>query len=409
MRLAMVYDYAFREDGGLWTDRAYGRYVDALAPHFDRLVLAAPHATPTSHRPLAYCLRAVNVDLLALPFFERWLGSPLAILRLGPALLRERKRWDVLYVRLPCPLALPTFVVARLLRRPLCLHVVGDLLAAMADYPLIIRPLARLVGYAFDYLTKCMASYALTITQGEALAKRYGHPAATSVSLLESTISDQDLCAREVRALQSPIRLLYVGALLEKKGLRCLIEAVGQLRREMDVQLLLVGSGPDDTEFRKLAAQLELGTTVRFMGSINSERELFQAYRMADLFVLPSLAEGVPRVLIEAMAQSVPVISTRVGGIPGLICNGWNGILVEPGSTTGLSAGIKAVVRDDRLRRQLVANGIATARRLTREAHAREFVRLLKQYLVDQFPDKVAAWENPDPQKQVVETNLPNR
>jgi glycosyltransferase involved in cell wall biosynthesis len=409
MRLAMVYDYAFRDDGGLWTERAYGRYVDALAPHFDGLVLAAPLAPPGSRLPLAYCLRATNAELLALPFFERWLGSLPAVLRLGLSLLRQRKQWDVLYVRLPCPLALPTFLVARLLRRPLCLHVVGDLLAAMADYPRSVRPLARLVGYGFDYLTKRMARYALTITQGEPLAERYAHPGATSVSLLESTIGEQDLRTREVTALQLPIRLLYVGAVLEKKGLRFLIEAVAELRCEMDVQLALVGSGPDDSEFRQLAAQLELGPAVQFMGSINSERELFQAYRTADLFVLPSLAEGVPRVLIEAMAQSVPVVSTKVGGIPGLIRDGWNGILVDPGSTQALSARIKAVLRDDKLRRQLVTNGLATARRFTREAHAVEFVRLLKQYLAQQFPDKVAAWENSDPHKQVAETNVRNR
>lgn len=386
MRLAMVYDYACAREGAtLWTHRAYGSEIDALAAHFERIIVMAPLAAARSAAGLGYAIEASNVELLPLPFFERWVAAIPATLTAPVLLAQRRADWDVLYVRVPGPLALAAFLVARVLKRPACLHIVGDLLGQMADYPRLLRPLARLAAHGFDYGTSLMARYSLTITQGQALADRYGGPGRSVVSMVRAPIRARDICAPGISPLHRPIRLLFVGALLQKKGVQYLLESLAQLQTGMDFTLTVIGSGPAKDQLRALAERVGVLRLVHFVGPLETREEILQAYRSADLFVLPSLAEGVARVLPEAMSQGLPVVSTRVGGIPSLIRDGWDGILVEPGSASALGVGIKAVVSDDSLRRRLIINGIETARRYTLEAYAAEFERLLNQHVAERF------------------------
>lgn len=383
----MVYDYAFRcDDGALWTERAYGHYIEALAPDLEHILAVAPLA-PTSRPSLDYRLQAANIQLAPLPFFARWIRSIPAVLRLPVVLICRRADWDVIYLRLPCPLALSAYPVARLLRRPILLHVVGDLTAQMGDYSALIGPLARLAGRAFETFTSLMARRALTIAQGEALAQRYSSGRRPVVNLMESTIGHDDIWVRESIALHDPIRLLYVGALLEKKGVHLLVEAVAHLSAEMNVVLALVGDGPMREALRALAIRLGIVERVQFVGSVGFDLDLQKQYRAADVFVMPSSAEGVPRVLLESMAHNLPVVATAVGGVPGLIRSGWNGVLVEAGSVPALCAGVRSVVDDESLRRQLITNARQTARCHTRQTHAAELMRLLGEYLEEHRSD----------------------
>jgi len=90
-------------------------------------------------------------------------------------------------------------------------------------------------------------------------------------------------------------------------------------------------------------------------------------YRAADVFVLPSLMEGFPRVLYEAMSQGVPVIATSVGGIPDIVKDRDNGLLVVPGSPDRLAEAIRTALVDDELRAKIVTNGYETVEKLLRK------------------------------------------
>jgi glycosyltransferase involved in cell wall biosynthesis len=226
-----------------------------------------------------------------------------------------------------------------------------------------------------------MARRALTIAQGDALTQQYSGPERVVVNLLESPVGAGDIWVRESTALHEPIRLLYVGALLEKKAVHLLVESVAKLASDVNITLALVGSGPTEVQLRAQALQLGIDERVTFVGSVGSDIELMKHYRAADVFVMPSSAEGVPRVLLEAMAQSLPVVSTAVGGVPDLIRDGWNGVLVEPNSVGALCTAIRSVVHDQTLRQRLMARGLETVRLHTREAHAAELVRVLGEYL----------------------------
>ena len=129
--------------------------------------------------------------------------------------------------------------------------------------------------------------------------------------------------------------LVFVGRLTAIKGLRVLLEAFGKaLETDPELQLTLVGDGDDRAHLEDLAKPF--GSAVRFMG-YQSQADVAKTLTAADIFVLPSFAEGVPVVLMEAMASGKPVITSLVAGIPELVEDGVSGYLVPPGDAETLA------------------------------------------------------------------------
>jgi len=105
-------------------------------------------------------------------------------------------------------------------------------------------------------------------------------------------------------------------------------------------------------------------------------------YRDYDLFVLPTLpGEGIPRVLLEAMASGVPVVTTRVSGIPSLITHETNGLLVDQTTAGSIADALARLVRDAPLRQRLIAQGYQTARGLTLESQAARMLAVVSREL----------------------------
>ena len=141
------------------------------------------------------------------------------------------------------------------------------------------------------------------------------------------------------------IHLVFVGRLAPVKGLRVLIEALG-LVPDRNVRLTIVGDGSERATLEAMAAPL--ADRVRFTG-FQSQEEVAQILATADAFVLPSFAEGVPVVLMEALAAGLPAIATRITGVPELIDHGVSGLLVTPGNPAALAEAITGLAaRTDR-------------------------------------------------------------
>jgi len=158
-----------------------------------------------------------------------------------------------------------------------------------------------------------------------------------------------------------PFTILCVGRLVSTKGQRILIEAVSRLAHEgRNLHLVLVGDGPDRTDLERLVAVKGLAATVELTGSINQDH-IQQYYRDADVFALASFAEGIPVVLMEAMAMQIPCVSTRINGIPELIDDGINGLLVAPSDVDGLAAALARLMDSPDLRAKL---GVAARERV---------------------------------------------
>ena len=145
--------------------------------------------------------------------------------------------------------------------------------------------------------------------------------------------------SRSKFALNAPT-LLFVGNLVRLKGHDLVIRA---LRTLPEVDLLIVGSGPEEVRLRGLARELGVSTRVRFMGPVPHE-QLAELYSAADALVLASSREGWPNVLLEAMACGTPVIASNVGGIPEIVATPEAGVLMRERSAEGIADAVRALL-----------------------------------------------------------------
>jgi glycosyltransferase involved in cell wall biosynthesis len=163
------------------------------------------------------------------------------------------------------------------------------------------------------------------------------------------------------RRLGIPADRLVIGAvgrLSAEKGFDLLIQAVDRLLAQgLDIELRIAGDGDQVGPLHDLIASLGRQDRVRLLGYCPEPLGLYQAM---DVFALSSLREGLPNVLLEAMALEVPVVATRVAGIPRLIVDGENGLLVEPGSAEALSRSLARLLQDAGLRARLGPAGRQT-------------------------------------------------
>jgi len=147
--------------------------------------------------------------------------------------------------------------------------------------------------------------------------------------------------------------LLCVGRLTSAKGQAILLEAVAQLQsQQVPVRLTLVGMGPDAESLKTYAEKLGISGQVEFTGAVDQDH-ILAYYQTADIFVLPSFAEGLPVVLMEAMAMEIPCITTAITGVPELIHNLEDGLLVAASDCEGLTKAIGRLANDPDLRRLL--------------------------------------------------------
>jgi glycosyltransferase involved in cell wall biosynthesis len=150
---------------------------------------------------------------------------------------------------------------------------------------------------------------------------------------------------RAARATSS-LRILTVGRLVAVKGQAVLLDAFARLLAGgVDAELTIVGDGPLRADLQETVRRLGVGERVRFAGRVGQD-DLLACYEAADVFALTSLAEGIPVVLMEAMATELPVVASDITGIPELVGDGEEGLLVRAGDAVGFAAALAMLARD---------------------------------------------------------------
>jgi colanic acid/amylovoran biosynthesis glycosyltransferase len=150
-----------------------------------------------------------------------------------------------------------------------------------------------------------------------------------------------------------PIEIVCVGRLVSAKGQHVLLEAFRRLVKEgRNVRLRLVGDGPERLNLERIAAQEDLRGLVIFEGAVDADR-VRSILEHADIFALPSFAEGIPVALMEAMAMEVPCVSTAITGIPELVRSEKDGILVAPADEDQFAVALARLIDDPDLRERL--------------------------------------------------------
>jgi glycosyltransferase involved in cell wall biosynthesis len=257
--------------------------------------------------------------------------------------LRSR-RFDVFHAHLTWQVACKYGLAAAVLARvPAVVASYQLLVDAHLTRPTILqqRSLARLVGRAI-----------VVSRELEAYLRQHFHWPPEKIRLIHNAVPFNEAvpadpaCRAELSPDGTPI-VLVLARLDPLKGHRVLFDAARSLS---GVQFVLAGDGAEREGLERLAAETGLGSRVTFLGHRDDVPQLLAC---AHLVVLPSLAEGFPLAVLEAMAAGRPVVATRVGDVADAIRDGETGILVEPGDPAALAAAIDAVLSDPELAARL--------------------------------------------------------
>jgi len=152
--------------------------------------------------------------------------------------------------------------------------------------------------------------------------------------------------------------ILFVGRFRPEKGLEYLVKAMSIIKeKDREAKLLLAGEGPEEENLRNLIFEKQLTEFITFTGQIPHEN--VKDYMVAsDIFVLPSLTEGFPNVLLEAMACGLPIVASKITGIPEIVINGENGFLVESKSPKEIAEKLLFLLNNPELRKKISRNNL---------------------------------------------------
>jgi glycosyltransferase involved in cell wall biosynthesis len=212
---------------------------------------------------------------------------------------------------------------------------------------------------------------------------RYGHPPGR-ISFIPNGVSEEFFQSREFTGA-SANRLLYVGTWLDRKGVYYLAEAFASLAaRSPEIQLTVAGCITPEAQV-KASFPVEIRSRISVKPFLTREA-MPQLYASHDIFVFPSLVEGMPLTLLEAMAGAMPVVTTNACGMSDLVENERNGLLVPPADAPALIAAIDRIRNSAEARRDLGLCAQETARRYTWDRIARQLEQVFLRAVQSQRP-----------------------
>lgn len=184
--------------------------------------------------------------------------------------------------------------------------------------------------------------------------------------------------AREVDGI---FRILCVSRITPRKGIRYLIEGFDVLQKKfqtLPMELWIIGEGDELASLRELVQSLGAHAGVKFFGRMEHDK-LASFYGLADVFVLPSLNEGMSNTMLEALASGLPIIATVTGGTEELVTDGENGFYIEKKSSEDIASKLEKVLTDEGLRKKMGLASRARAEKMSWRSVAKEYVEVYEK------------------------------
>ena len=189
--------------------------------------------------------------------------------------------------------------------------------------------------------------------------------------------------------INSKFIVLFVGRLVEVKGCEFLIEGFKSRIDKRDyIQLVIVGSGPLEAKLKKMVEELNLKEYVRFEGFVE-HNIIGDYYSLSDIVVFPSIVdssgfeEGLPVVLLEALANGKPIVATRTKGAMEVIEDGWNGVLVEQKNPEQIAEKVLELLDDEELRTRFSKNALETAKKYDWDVITEKYLKIINEVIVN--------------------------
>lgn len=291
-------------------------YLNEIVKYFDEINLIVPVGKIKSAGELIQ-MEFGNVNIIEVPFYSNYLGALKTFFHYvyGYAKLRD---CQVFYSRYPAPFGWLQKVFFS--KKTRIIHYVGDPIDAAINNPNFSTFKKNMFLAMFkpeNWMFEWACIGAKVYTNGFHIAKRLKRKNIQAEPLISSTLRDDDFYFSEnMNDLKAP-KLIYVGYLRTAKGVEIVIDAFKKLLDDFsNASLTIVGSGEFENQLIRKVKDYEISDQVDFRGFIDDRKKINELLRNHDIFCFASLSEGSPRVILEAMANGLNVISTPVGSLP---------------------------------------------------------------------------------------------
>lgn len=356
---------------------AFGRYIDKLSEKYDKIYLCVPVKELDNNSVINdYVISSENIIIQALPPYNGFIGGLKNSKNIKRAIKSHSKYWkNVVYIRWPVPFSKYVYEIATEKDLMVCFHLVGDTKTIVTKgdkYQGVKKILAIQYANYNENQMKKMLKNSVALVNGSGLRRLYDREATNIKEIRTSTFQKNEIFHRK-NEISDQIKVLYVGYMRHEKGVPFLLEAIKSLNEEgFKTHLTLVGDGDKITEYKNYASKLNIKSRTVFKGHIPLGQDLLNEYRSCNVFVLPSISEGTPRVLVEAMASGAAVIATDTGGIPFTINDEENGLLVPVEDSKAIKNALTRLYNNQYLMRNLIESGYEFAENNTLESHVAE-------------------------------------
>jgi glycosyltransferase involved in cell wall biosynthesis len=273
--------------------------------------------------------------------------------------LARRQRFDIIHVHWPVPHVLLGWMARRASR--------GQARLVSSWYGVEVRLVQSSLPWLRGFVRWALRTSDAVVAISSFTARELARFADVPVRVIPYTIGFPESDASRHLAAERSFRILFVGRLVQRKGVTNLIEAVRRLPAELHAQLVVIGDGPEREGLAEEVRSKGLEDQVDIRGRV-PESALREAYAASDVFVLPAIVdergetEGLGVVLLEAMSYGIPVVGSDIGGITDVIENDESGLLVPPGDADQLAQAMERLARDPALAARLGAAGVRRVR-----------------------------------------------
>lgn len=381
--------YCYQRNGRYYSEESSYQFWFELADKFEHLTLCLPTTDDPERGNFELQYDPEKVTILPMPYYksskELYLRFPF---HFAPALKKATKElWpniDFFVSVAPNIMGLYLTWLSERNKTPVGFFVRGDLvLNVKLEYRFSrfkIFPIAMV--YIVDFISLFRMRNRMTMVVGHELERKYRERGVHAVGIIENPIGDKDVVRGRKLQAKERYQCLLVSRMSPEKGVDALLESLAILRDKhgLEVDMKIVGDGADMPRMEQMKKDLKLDG-VDFLGYMSHGPELTKLWRESDLFIVPSYSEGFPKTVTESMSHACPIVTTRVGGIPFLMKDGHDCLIVEPHDPPALADAVAKVLKDNNLRQELLDNATATVSQYTMDQMGALFLQNMNKAL----------------------------
>jgi glycosyltransferase involved in cell wall biosynthesis len=334
-------------------------FLNQVGSHFkEKTYLGRINKQTTQKQP--YKVDASPNDFIEIPFYsslKHFISSNIKnVFQLVKTINRAIKKSDILWLAWPHPISSLIILLQIGKGKKVILNVRCDLAKLVS---IRYSGVSRFLGLGFisfsNQLLKWFFKDVQVLVTGSELKAMYSE-FLPNTHAIKNTIISRDDCFLPERELSGSVHLLSVGRLEPEKGIEYLLKAIPLIKKKYPLKLSIVGNGQNEAKLKSLSKDLGITDSVSFHGYVPFGEDLFRHYVYSDILVLPSLSEGLPRVVNEVRGFGLPIVSTHVGGLKTELQDQQNCLKVEVQSPEDISKKVIALIEHENLYERISAN-----------------------------------------------------